>query len=429
MLSAADADLVRRDEALPGLATVLDPEAFVAALRHAAPEADFRTARIRHVKLKPRDFCRVSYRVDVAGSELDLDVHACRPCELARWLPPEPSPHVSGSIGPGRIVLRDRATLVMVFPDDLKLAELRHLTDAVERERLIAEVLPEWPSLRQGQLLHLSYWPERRFVAALRGRDGSRALLKLYTARGYKSGQRTATAFKSSGALRIARLLGSSERRRLLAFEWMPGRLLADFDEAPLPDNQAFRATGAALAALHAQGSDGLDCWMRADEAAYISELAADIGFIHPDLAGRAEALARRLTAELVRAPEMHVPVHGDLSPKQVILGEHEAAIVDFDGACCADPALDLGNMLAQFELDALRGKPGVESLREVFLEGYRLASKRSLPERITLYTVVGLLRKSRFPFRTHLPDWPQRTQAILERAEIISRSKPSWDA
>jgi len=423
MLSAADADLVRRAAAIPGLATVLDPEAFVAALRHAAPEADLRTARVTRVKLRPGAFCRVTYRVDVAGSELDLDVRACGPGDLARWLAEGPRARVPGALGPGRIVLRDCATLIMVFPNDLKLPELRHLVDAAERDRLLAEVLPDRPGLRQGQLQHLSYWPERRFVAALRARDGSRVLVKLYTAGGYKKGQRTATAFESSGPLRVARLLGRSDRRRLLAFEWLPGRLLADLCTAPFLDSRAFAATGAALAALHAQGSDGLDCWTRDEEAAYVSELGDDVGFIRPDLAGRAEALARRLAAELAGAPEMHIPVHGDFSPKQVLVGEHQAAIVDFDGACCADPALDLGNMLAQFELDALRGKPGVEFLREAFLEGYRLAARRSLPERITLYSAVGLLRKSRFPFGAHLPDWPQHTQAILERAEIVSRS------
>src|SRR5438094_279507 len=38
MVSLPDADLVRRDPALPGLGTVLDPARFVAALRAARPE-------------------------------------------------------------------------------------------------------------------------------------------------------------------------------------------------------------------------------------------------------------------------------------------------------------------------------------------------------------------------------------------------------
>jgi len=50
MLSPPEADLVRRDGALPGLATVLDPEALIAALASALPTADVRAASIRYVR-------------------------------------------------------------------------------------------------------------------------------------------------------------------------------------------------------------------------------------------------------------------------------------------------------------------------------------------------------------------------------------------
>ena len=39
MISSAEIDLIRRDPAIPGLATVLDPEVLAAALRRAAPTA------------------------------------------------------------------------------------------------------------------------------------------------------------------------------------------------------------------------------------------------------------------------------------------------------------------------------------------------------------------------------------------------------
>src|SRR5438876_11847784 len=86
MLSRLEADLARRDPFLPGLATVLDPDAFVAALRRAAPKADLRTAQITYVRYKPKHFCRIAYRLDLAATELDLDVRACQADELAQWL-------------------------------------------------------------------------------------------------------------------------------------------------------------------------------------------------------------------------------------------------------------------------------------------------------------------------------------------------------
>ena len=67
-----------RDHAIPGLAMVLDPDTFATALRRAAPDADLRTAQITYRRYKPQNFCRVAYRLDVAGAKLDLDVRACR---------------------------------------------------------------------------------------------------------------------------------------------------------------------------------------------------------------------------------------------------------------------------------------------------------------------------------------------------------------
>src|SRR5437870_4641872 len=112
MLSAAETELVRRDSAIPGLALVLDPDAFAAALRKAAPQADLRSAQIAYARLKPRRYCRVTYRLDVAGAPLDVDVRACRPEDLASWLEEGNGSIVSGPLGLGRIVLEDCAVVV-----------------------------------------------------------------------------------------------------------------------------------------------------------------------------------------------------------------------------------------------------------------------------------------------------------------------------
>src|SRR5436190_20744274 len=203
MLSPAETDLVRRDPAVPGLAVVLDPDAFVAALRQAAPGLEVRAAHITYSRYKPRTYCRVTYRLDIAGTEVEAGVRACRPDDLT-----------SGSDG---ILLKEHAVVVTVFPDDLKLTQLRHLTDADERQPLLRELLPDRPDLWPGQLRCLRYRPERRYVAELRAADESRALVKCYTARAYVRGKRNAVAFQSRGPLRIAHLLGCADKRRLLA--------------------------------------------------------------------------------------------------------------------------------------------------------------------------------------------------------------------
>ena len=82
MLTPEEADFVSRDPAIPGLKTVLDPLAFLEALGRVAPARDLRLARIQYVKYKPGTFCRVAYRVDVAGAPCELEARACRPEDL-----------------------------------------------------------------------------------------------------------------------------------------------------------------------------------------------------------------------------------------------------------------------------------------------------------------------------------------------------------
>jgi len=273
MLSSAESDLVRRDRAIPGLGIVLDPDAFVGALRRAEPEADLRMAQVMYVRYKPQRYCRVAYRLDLAGTELDVDVRACRREDLAQWLEAQ-----------------------------------------------------SWAS-------------------------GARPL-------------------EPSCLLRLV-----------------------------------------------------LGCWTRQAEATDVLSLSSEIGFICPRLARQADALARRLAGQLAGAPAVHCVMHGDFSANQVLVGQEAVAIIDLDWACYGDPADDLGNFIAQAERKALHSElaPGrVELLREAMLEGYRLATKRPLPQRIGLYTAVEVFRRARFPFRGREPDWPQRTEALLKRAGAI---------
>jgi len=289
--------------------------------------------------------------------------------------------------------------LIFVYPNDLKLSALQRLTDPRERELVLRELLPDRADAGRCELRRLRYRPERRYVAALSASDGSTvALLKCYTARGFNRGRRNAQAFRSSGPLRIARLLGSEQRQRMLAFEWIPGRTLADVCAATQPDDtagakavtNALTAAGEALATLHSQNPEGLDRWTREAEAADLLSVGSEIGFISPKLAHRADELARRLAALLAGAPAISLPLHGDFSANQVVIGQQEPAIIDLDWACYGDPADDLGNFIAQTERKALRGelpRHRVESMTDALLAGYQ--AHRALPDRVGLYTAV----------------------------------------
>jgi len=424
MSTSVIADLVRRTSLICGLAVALDADAFLEFLRRAAPQADLRTAAITRVGLRAPDYCRVGYQVEVSGEMLDLDVRAGQEKDVAEWRSAGRSEAVPGPLGPGRIVIEDQAILIHVFPNDPKLPEVRHLADGSEREPVLRELFPAPSDLWRSEFRPLRYRPERRFVAELRGEDGERALLKSCTKRAYPRSKHNATAFRTDGPLRIAGLLGSTDRRHLLAYEWLSGRPLSKLFADPEVDRRSLTAAGAALATMHHQRPEGLSDWTRDSQVAHLESVAAEIGFVSPRLASRAQAVARRLQEHLPEAVAMPVAIHGDISASHLLVDGGSVGIIDLDWACYGDPADDLGYLIAHVERLAARGKvpPGrVDCVREALLEGYGGVNDPDFNERVDLYTAVGLLQQTRFPFRSWAPDWPEGTEALLARTEAYA--------
>src|SRR5262245_9137017 len=185
MLTAADADVARRDPALPGLAVILDPERLAGMLRSSMPEREIGAGRIGWVRYKPGESCRAGYRFDARGGEIDIGLHACLPADLADG-------GVEEDFG-GRLVLEGLALVVTVFPDDPMLAGLAPLENPATRPEVLRALLPDRPGMWQGALRRLRYRPERRFTAELRSGD-QRVLVKAYTRRGFTRSQVNARA-------------------------------------------------------------------------------------------------------------------------------------------------------------------------------------------------------------------------------------------
>jgi aminoglycoside phosphotransferase (APT) family kinase protein len=404
---------------------LLDPEAFLAAVQACAGEdADLATARISYIRYKPRTSCLVAYQLDAAGSVMDVYARAHRTDALDKLRTARERASVSGSLGFGSVVLEDRALVVSAFPNDRRLGALRRLEDKESRDRLFQRLVPHRPDLWAGTVRRIAYKPERRYVAQLVVGEQAPALLKIYTGDDYPRALANATAFKSSGPLRLAESLGHSNRRHVLAQQWLSGRSVNDALSDPHLDLQTLTVVGAALAALHAQDAKALTRLTPDVLATILGEVAAAVGSICPQLEKRAHDLARRLAARLVDEPQADRPIHGDFYARQVLVGGDTAAILDLDEAALGNPAIDLGNFVAHLERDALRGdlSPGrVESLKDAFIDGYRVASRNSIRRTIQLYAAVGLLRLAPQAFRyDRQPNWREQTEAIVERTEAL---------
>ncbi|HET9493642.1 MAG TPA: phosphotransferase [Chloroflexia bacterium] len=425
MLSPHDADLARRDPTLPGLATLLDPDAFAGALRAALPDAGVLSAAPTYVRYKPGTNCLVAYTANLAGGTVDLYAVAYRrddPDRLAKPVERPSAPALQGGGAlPGQLVLRDEATVVSFFPNDGGLRTLSRLAEPEAWRALLRRMSPDRPDLWDAEVSTLAYKPERRYVARVDTEAGPQVVMKFYTENGYPRARVNAKAFKSQGVLQVPRRTGHSDRHRLLAFEWMGGRLLSDALMEPGFDLAEMERVGAALAEVHAQDPDGIDPLSREAEASSLLSAAAGLAFLCPRIAGRVERLARDVAARLVKLPPVVRPAHGDFYAGQVLLSDGHVVVLDFDSAFAGDPAADLGLFAAHLERGELRGtvpRGMAGPVGDALLAGYDRAAGTVDRRRVGLYAAAGLLSLAPHAFRSRQPGWPEATEAIIARAE-----------
>jgi tRNA A-37 threonylcarbamoyl transferase component Bud32 len=423
MENPAVKDLIRR-ASICGMSVVFDEGVFLETLKRVAPQADLRAAEITYVSLRIPNFCRVGYRVDVGGAPLELDVRAGRREDVAEWRAAEFRDPIPGPLGRGRVLLEESAILINVFPNDAKLREVQHLTDEEERSQVMRDLFPHRSEFWEGEFRPLRYRAERRFVGELRGAEGGHAVVKACTHRAYMRSKRNAMAFQPDGPLNIARLIGASDNRRLLAYEWLPGRSLYDIYIEAGASAEPMRVAGEALATMHAQQPEGLSYWTRESQSAHLRAVAEEIGFVCPPLADRAQAVALRFEEKLPETPPDPVAIHGDISARHLLVDDHKTGIIDLDWACYGDAADDLGYLVAHVERAAVTGKTlpeRVDQFREAMVEGYGRSDDTELRKRIDLYTGIGLFQQARFPFRSWRPNWPQSTETLLARTETYA--------
>jgi Ser/Thr protein kinase RdoA (MazF antagonist) len=415
--------LARRDTSIPGLATVLDGQQLVRTLRKALPAAELQEATATYVRYKPGTSCLVAYDLVVGGRKVDAYAKAYRRGSEDRLDKALDLQGFPGPLGPGRIVIPDLDLVVSVFPNDSSLKTLPHLIQPDLWNRLQERLFARSPTLLGCTIQGLRYKPERRYVARLLVGGAPQAVLKVYTENGFPAAQANSRVFKSRKVLVVPHKIGSSGRRKVLAFEWLGGRLLSEALMDPGLDLQQIALVGAALAEVHAHNPSKLNRLPREAEVSSLLSVAAGLSFLCPDLARRFNNLARALAARLLREPPEYLAVHGDFYAKQVLLMGENVGILDFDTAVAGDPAADLGLFIAHLERGSLhRGLPPehLEPLKLALLAGYEAATRRSFRERVAIYTASGLLRLAPHPFRNRHDNWPADIEQTLARAEAI---------
>src|SRR6266511_3272044 len=170
MLPPPDADLVAREPDLPGLASVLDSDAFAEILRAQVPGVRIQGARATYMHYKPGTFCLVDYAVQADGHTVDAYGIAHRVDAAIKLRNAEEKGQVAGPFRVGRFVVEDLSLIVSFFPNDRRLRTLPALVDEKRRRRLFQKIFLEHPDMWEASVETIRYRPERRYSAARGGR-------------------------------------------------------------------------------------------------------------------------------------------------------------------------------------------------------------------------------------------------------------------
>jgi aminoglycoside phosphotransferase (APT) family kinase protein len=404
-LLPGDAQVALRDPGVPGLRTVLDDDALTDHVRRGWPggSAPPSRVRVRYLRYKPGTLVLAAAELEHGAGTTTALVAAASVDAVAKL----EKTAVYADDHPGDLpVLADGDLRMLVAP----LAADRHLPGI---HKLADRVRWADHHLAGAELSVLSYKPHRRLVLRADVDGIPRAVVKLHAADTLDemvAALRWAAAARSD-RLALPQLTGTDPEGGLVTTSWLPGEALDDAE--PARRRATLRQVGKLVGRLHRADPTGLPS--RPGTVPAVDAVLAAIGRLRPELVGP----ARRALASALLGPGPISPVHGDLSPDQVVHGPRGVALIDLDRTGIGTPGADLASWIAsQFVVD-----PTAETvLPEPLLEGYRSVEGPATDVDVRARLPFELLRRATDPFRQRLEGWPERMEAIVMAAERCCR-------
>jgi aminoglycoside phosphotransferase (APT) family kinase protein len=138
-------------------------------------------------------------------------------------------------------------------------------------------------------------------------------------------------------------------------------------------DPEVAGSLGRALAAWHSASAADPSMLAEFEDRRHFFDLRVSpfflrVGRAHPDLAPRIDAVVDRMWAR------QDALVHGDFSPKNVLVGESGLWVVDWETAHSGDPTFDVAFLLSHLVCKAVHGpewRPGYRACADAFTGAY----------------------------------------------------------
>lgn len=317
-------------------------------------------------------------------------------------------------------LVEEQGLLLVGFPLDRQMSDLRRLVRASKVRTMVASVRPDLvpESLRisksRSRRQIVRYKPERRAVLrwdiGFKSEDTSVAdhVLTVWfrlLAEPLPARAAMAEAARKAG-LRVPELLAAPHDRLLLE-----GHLAGRSFEAG--DRSALAPVAETLARLHAASlPEGVPVRDAAAELDLAERAGVDMGQLTPEHGRLAAQVARDLAAcrPVDRAP---LVLHGDFHCGQVLLA-NDAGLCDFDRACAGPAAADLASFHAHAVADdAADGA----AFAAAFVEAYGRIRELPPARELAWWNAAALLRMAATPFRSLRANWPDACERLIAAA------------
>jgi hypothetical protein len=397
------------DRAVPQLPALLDAEIMAGALsRSLGGHATVDALRVAQVDYRPASGATVVYSAAVAGRRHVAVATAGHTAggEAARTPARLAIARALGGDGPATRPLTydvGLGALVQWYPLDLAMPVLAKPVSDLERMMRRAGIHVEHAENAPETLL---YRPGQRAVLRLGGH-----VLKAYgDERSFRSGV---------DGLRLAGRLGTGPSLEA-ALADVRVTVQPALDGVPVPRTRAAElapVAGAMLRMLHDSEISGLPRTRPGELMRAVMTTGALVATVAPELAGRVRRLIARLELAMPTG-RVAAPCHGDFNVSQFLDVGGALAVLDFDEACMAAPALDV----AAYAANLVSGRAGdletaYEAL-EALLGGYG-----ARPQGLDWHFAASIARRAATPFRLQKKRWPARIASILEAAESVVAS------
>ncbi len=328
---------------------------------------------------------------------------------------------------------------IQVWPLDFSFPQLVHVSDPEFVSDLLshgqAPVL--LPAAGRCRITPVRYQPGQRHVLRYDFADRVDGTLRTTVfAKLYRNGdgRRLSELMKDVAAFLAERQNGVTCLQPLMHlpaedvifYPMLCGSPLTEQLRRPTPETRRWlECAGQAISALHCAPQTlskhlslrGFEC-----EIGEVWEKSHYLAVLLPSVASEVEELLRRARQLYPRLPQEPATfIHGDLKTEHFWVTPRGLTLMDLDACHLGDPALDLGQLLADLRLwqDA-HGQAGIEDAQASFLAGCAPTLSRSRLLRARLFEALELVRIAGRRVPLFARDWGTRVEGLVQRAGAL---------